>query len=294
MRVLFVFDSGSNCLFLRRMLDLQFSYTLVRLPQYINFNQDDFDVLIYQTFPDETHPFKFNAEIVRQGDDKFSKFKGVKVLMDSFDDGDRDAFSRMGYVSRILPRIKSVPSWSFLKEFNTVFDIPPYFGIDTIQDIEDGKRDVVLHYAPTLDVGIYSHDIRKKILSILQREFNGEVNLTRIPRRSYPNFLKQVQISVTAPGFGPCSNTFWTAMQYRVLSVAEEMVDQYKMLPRVNLTSGEDYVSFNVDTLADKLRYLIKNPDECDRIRKSGYQKIKEGYDVGTSAKDFHLWLANL
>jgi hypothetical protein len=294
MKILFVYDSGSNCLFLRRMLDLHFSYTMVRLPEYANFNQDEFDVLIYQTFPDESHPFKFNAKAVKQGDEKFSEFKGVKVLMDSFDDGDRDAFSRMGDTSKILPRIKSVPSWSFLKEFKTVFDIPPYFGIDSIPDMEDGKRDVVLHYAPTLDVGIYSHDIRKKILNILQREFNGEVNFTRVPRRSYPNFLKRVQMSITGPGFGPCSNTFWTAMQYRALSVAEESVDRYKMLPRVSLIPDEDYVSFSLDTLVDKVRHLISHPDECEKIRKSGHQKIKEGYNVETSANDFRLWLDNL
>ncbi len=160
--------------------------------------------------------------------------------------------------------------------------------------MEDGKRDIVLHYAPTIDVGIYHHKLRGEILNILQGKFNGEVNLTRIPRRSYPDFLKRVQISVTAPGFGPCSNTFWTAMQYGVLSMAEESVDRYKMLPRVNLTPDEDYVSFSLDTLVDKVRHLISHPDECEKIRKSGYQKIKEGYNVEQSAKDFQLWLKNL
>ena len=299
MKVLFVYDSGSNCNYLGRMLDLQakifkdFSYSFVRLPHYNSFNQDGFDILIYQTFPDETHPFKFNAEMVRQSDEKFWKFKGIKVLMDSFDNGERDAFLRMGDASRTLPRIKTVPSWNFLKEFNVIFSVPPYLGMDTIEDMEDGKRDVVLHYAPTLDVGIYSHDIRKRIMGILIMEFNKECNFIRIPRKSYVNFLKRTQMSITGPGFGPCSNTFWTSMQYGTLSVAEESVDRYEMLPRIGLIPEEDYVSFHLDTLVDKLRYLIGHPDECDRIRKSGHQKIKEGYNIEQSAKDFHRVLEN-
>lgn len=300
MKVLFVFDSGSNCLCLRRILDLQteifkdFSYTLVRLPQYIDyeFDQNTFDILIYQTFPDENHPFKFNTKLIKEGDDKFLKFKGNKILMDSFDDGNRDAFSRME--GKDLPRIKCVPSWSFLKEFNVIFDIPPYFGIDSIPDMEDGKRDIILHYAPTIDAGVYHHEIRGKILDILRKEFNREVNFTRIPRKSYPDFLKRTQMSITGPGFGPCSNTFWTAMQYGTLSVVEETVDKYKMLPRVKVTPGEDYISFSLDTLVDKLRYLIGHPDECDRIRQSGYRKIKEGYNLVESAKEFHQVLENL
>lgn len=300
MKVLFAYDSGSNCNYLGRMLELQttmfkdFSYTFIRSPHYLRFNQDNFDILIYQTFPDENHPFKFNGELVKQLDEKFWEFKGIKVLMDSFDNGEKDGFSRMGDASVTLPRIKAVPTWSFLKEFNVIFSVPPYLGMDSIENMEDGKRDVILHYAPTLDVGIYSHDIRKRIMGILIMEFNGECNFTRIPRKSYVNFLKRTQMSVTGPGFGPCSNTFWTSMQYGTLSIAEESVDRYKLLPRVGLIPGEDYVSFSLDTLVDKLRYLLSHPDECDQIRKSGHKKIKEGYNIESRARDFHQVLESL
>jgi len=300
MKVLFVYDSGSNCIYLRRMLDLQvemfkdFSYTLVRLPQYIHFNQDDFDILIYQTFPDETHPFKFDIEMVKKADDRFLAFKGKRILMDSFDNGSRDAFSRFKDLSKEYPRIKTVPSWSMLENFNIIFSVPPYFGADTIEPVKDSSRDIMAHFAPTLDVGIYSHDIRKGILDILRNNFNGECNLTRIPRRSYPDFLRRVQISITGPAFGPCSNTFWTAMQYGALSMAEETVDDYKLLSKVDLIQGEDYVSFSLNFLVNKLRYLFKNPHECERIRKSGQRKFQEGYNLPQSARDFHQVLESL
>lgn len=300
MKVIFAYDSGSNCNYIGRMLDLQtsifkdFSYSFVRFPHYIHFNQDGYDILIYQTFPDENHPFKFNAEMVKKSDEKFWEFKGIKVLMDSFDDGEKDAFSRMGNESMMLPRIKTVPSWSFLKEFNVIFSVPPYLGMDSIEDMVDGKRDVILHYAPTINIGTFSHKIRVNILDILRREFSKECSFTRIPRKNYVNFLKRTQKSVTGPGFGPCSNTFWTAMQYGTLSIAEESVDRYKMLSNIDLIQGEDYVSFSLDTLSDKLRYLLGNLDECDRIRKSGHRKIKEGYNIESRARDLHQVLENL
>ena len=299
MKLLFAYNSGSNCNYLGRMLDLQalmfkdFSYSFIRSSQYERFDQDNFDILIYQTFPDENHTFKFNTELVKQRDEKFLEFKGVKILMDSFDDGAKDAFSRMGDASKTLPRIKSVPSWSFLKEFNIIYSVPPYLGSDLIPDMEDGERDVVLHYAPTIDTGNYSHKVRGEIMEVLCRDFK-EGNYMRISRKSYPDFLKRVQMSVTGPGFGPCSNTFWTAMQYGTLSIAEETVDQYKVLPRADIIPGKDYVSFNLETLIDKLRYLLKNPDECDQIRKSGHEKIKEGYNIEKSAREFYAILGNL
>jgi len=83
-------------------------------------------------------------------------------------------------------------------------------------------------------------------------------------------------------------------MQYGTLSIAEETVDRYKMLPGVDLIPGEDYISFSLNTLADKLRYLMDNLDECNRIRKSGHRKIKEGYNIESRAKDLHQVLGNL
>ena len=71
MKVIFAYDSGSNCNYLVRMLDLQiklfsdFSYSFIRFPHYARFNQDGYDILIYQTFPAEDHSFKFNASMIK-------------------------------------------------------------------------------------------------------------------------------------------------------------------------------------------------------------------------------------
>jgi len=298
MKVLYVYDKGSNIRYLHNMLELQnkmfkdFSYIFVRLPEYITFDQNNFDLLIYQTFPDPSHPTKFTPELAKQGDEKFWEFKGIKVLQDSYDNGELDAFSRMGETAEKLPRIKSTPGFSYLKKFNVIYDIPPWVGSGIARNI-NRERDILVHCAFAVK-DYYGHRIRHRIMDILHNEFSKEVDFIKVNSRKYLRHLERTQISITAPGFGPCSNTFWYALRTATLSVAEQTVDRYKLLPRVDLIPDEDYVSFSVDTLADKLRYLLKNPDECERIRRSGYKKFMEGYNFERSTKDFHTVLENL
>jgi hypothetical protein len=297
MKVLYVYDSGSNRIYLEKVLRYQthifkdFSCNFCHITDYLNVNQDEFDILIYQTFPDENHPFKFHKERVLPGDEKFWKFKGVKILMDSFGWGDRDGFARFGEEGMRLPRVKHLPSYSFLKEANVILACPVYVG-DITGGMPDGKRDVSVHCA--FHTGIFSHKIRENIIEILHGGFDGAVNFDRIPRSQYLDFLKRTWISVNAPGDGPCSDTFYYAMKCGALTFAEETIDRYQLIPQGTLAEGEHYVSFSLDTLTDKLKYLLDNPDKCDRIRRSGYEKLKEGYDLEKTAKDFHQVLENL
>jgi hypothetical protein len=297
MKVLVVYWRGSNCTYLLRTIGIQLkmfknlSYRIIDPCQYFDINQDDFDILIYNTFPDERHPFKFDRQLVEKTDEKFWKFKGVKILMDSFGWGDRDGFERMGERGLKLPRIKHLPSYSFMEKANVIMTCPVYVG-DVIEDIPSGDRDVKVHCAFHLNG--YPHNIRNKIMDVLRRNFSDVVNFNRIPSREYINFLKRTQISVNAPGDGPCSDTFYYAIKCGVLTLAEETIDTHKLLPRDTLTEGRDYVSFSIDSLTDKLGYLIKNPDECKQIRESGHKKLREGYNIEKSAVDLYSTLKNL
>ena len=76
--------------------------------------------------------------------------------------------------------------------------------------------------------------------------------------------------------------------------MAEETVDGYKLLSKVDFIEGEDYVSFSLKSLVDKLRYLFKNPSERKRISKSGQRKFQEGYNIPQSAREFHAVLESL
>ncbi len=268
-----------------------FSFVTVNPTEYLAIDQDSFDILIYNTFPDENHSFKFDKELVRRMDEKFWDFKGVKVLADSFGWGDKDGFERMGEEGLKLPRVKHLPSFSFLKKSNVILSCPVYVG-DVIEDMPDGERDVIVHCA--FHLRGYPHNIRPRIMDVLRRDFSNVTNFDRISRRQYLDFLRRTLISVNAPGDGPCSDTFYYAIKSGALTFAEETMDNHKLLPKDTLIEGEHYVSFSLDTLSEKLRYLLDNPKECDRIRKSGHEKLKEGYDLEKTSKDFHLVLENL
>ena len=82
MRLLYVYDRGMNCFYwdvmLVKMVEMypDFYYQTVNLRDYPTFDHSGFDVLVYQTFPDETHPYKFDEVAVSKGDAKFLSFTG--------------------------------------------------------------------------------------------------------------------------------------------------------------------------------------------------------------------------
>jgi spore maturation protein CgeB len=62
----------------------------------------------------------------------------------------------------------------------------------------------------------------------------------------------------------------------------------------VHLVEGEDYVSFNLDNLSEKLDYLMNNREEVDRIRFNGQKKFIESYDFNLSAETLAKYIETL
>ena len=83
-------------------------------------------------------------------------------------------------------------------------------------------------------------------------------------------------------------------MRYGTLSMAEESIDKYKLLPNVDLIPGEDYVSFGLDTLVGTLKNLLEDRVRCDQVRKSGYRKLREGYNLNRAARELNQVLSSL
>ena len=298
MKVLYHYDKGCNYRYLQKVLQRcqemfsDFTFTLVRPSQYLEIDQNQFDILIYQTFPDEHHSFKFDAEMISRTDNKFSEFKGIKVLHDSHDNGELDAFSRMNNGASKLPRIKSMSSFSYLDRFNVILNTPPVFLGDTIADLDDRKRDVPLHCC--FSMGHYPHRLREDIWEILKKDFSHVCNFKRIPMKGYREFLRGTQMSVSAPGTGACSNGFYSMILCGTLAVHEKTLNNHQLLPFGTLMSGQDYVSFSIKTLKDTLNWLLKDPVSRDRIRMSGYRKLKEGHDIRRATVEFHKRLSEL
>ena len=92
--------------------------TLDEFPGY----DKPYDVLIYNTYPDESRKYKFRKELTYRCDEKFKQFTGLKMLLDNHDNGDKDGFQRLN--DHTTPRIKANPDYRIMKEMNVVLSVP--------------------------------------------------------------------------------------------------------------------------------------------------------------------------
>ena len=51
-------------------------------------------------------------------------------------------------------------------------------------------------------------------------------------------------------------------------------INQCELLPTLKLVENEDFISFNLDNLKDKLDYIINNSDLIKKIRQNGHNKF--------------------
>jgi hypothetical protein len=130
MKVLYALDKGSNCWYMNEVLTHlrnmgTIDYTSIKLISYIkpDFDQSKFDVLVYQTYPDESVKGKFNKALIELSDELFLEFEGKKFLLDSFDDCNKNGYKRF---PDSYPRIKVCATKSYKKKYNTVFALPAF------------------------------------------------------------------------------------------------------------------------------------------------------------------------
>lgn len=119
MKVLYVYDRGFHIKKLEPFLELvdakQVNIKDVRLTDV-----NDIDVLIYQTFPGEDNPKKFNADIIEVTDGLFKGFSGLKLLFDAHEDGNADGYSRFFDLEPYPPIIKLFMGDDYINADNVV------------------------------------------------------------------------------------------------------------------------------------------------------------------------------
>lgn len=292
--LLYLYHAGANCQYFETMLRSlegrgNFSYDIIRPAQISDTDMRKYNVLVYQTFPDNTHPGKYNPDVIARLDEVFIHFDGFKILLDSFDMGNSNGFERFG---REWPRIKHVPSYNYIRDFDVISilcttgwqqkkynEIPPEI-----------IRVVSIHCAFT--VGVYPHKIRESIMEKLKSiQFSHYVNFERIPTIEYNEFLRKVQISVVSTGFGETSGNAYPTLQSGALLFVHEKIREVKLLPFVDLVDGEDYVSFNLENFVEKLNWALMNAKERRKIQMSGQKKFFEGFDPERSSREFLKYL---
>ncbi len=243
----------------------------VSIDNYYAFDDSEYDCLIYNSFADEGHTLKFNKGIVYSADEKYYKFKGKKLLLDSHDDGTLDSYSRFN--DKVQPRIKYTPGYEYAKEFNIVAEIP--IKVRWVHVWNGEEKTIPLVYGGNKRG--FLHSVRVEVLNKL-KSFNPHIMWYR-SMNDYGRILRVAKISVATPGWGPIGSAHNEALSAAAVLFAYESVKKVKILPFAELEDGQNYVSFDLDNIEDKLSWLLANEDEIKRIRLNGRKTFDAGYD---------------
>ncbi len=294
------------CFYLLKKTPL-LSYTEVAINEYLNIDQTIYDVVIYATFPDE-NALQFNKvrAIIPQTDEKFLSFKGVKLLFDTHSHGNLDGFPRFNNIS--LPRIKTAPWKQSIEKFNVIFKTthpigffprsPAYryvglfpFAAKNINKNVDISYRVILN-----EVDNYRSKIRREILKILEPYAKSHSLDTqyKLKDMNYQNYLSQVLISVCPPGHGPGTFRHLETLNAKSLMFSHDSINDIQLLPHADLIEGEDYISFNLENLTNKLDWLLANRKQIQLIAERGHKKFQIGYSVPRSTIRLYKMLREL
>lgn len=251
--------------------------TRVFLDDYPAFDDSGYDFLIYNTFADESNPLKFNREVSLRGDEKFMKFPGKKLLLDSHDDGTLDGFSRLN--DHITPRIKYTPGYDFMKQYSVVMAVP--IKVRWFHKFRGETKVIQLIY--TGEKKNFPHTIRMEVNERL-KPFHAFTAWTRSPLEHGVN-LRMSKISVACPGWGPIGSAHCEALAAKAVLFAYKSVKEVKLLPFAELEDNFNYVPFAMENLEEKLSILLKDEAAINFIAENGYQTFKEGYDPPRTAR---------
>jgi len=251
------------------------------LNEYLATDQNGYDVLIYNTFPDETHPIKFDKELTKKCDEKFNSFIGMKILLDTYDNGTRDGFARFNDL--LFPRIKANPSYEMIEKMNLVISIPYIVYSVYCRPREDRSYSIVCAMR-TKNMPFVRQNTFDKI-----KRFNP-IN-ERLKISQHAKRLCRTLINIVPTGNGDSSLSHIDTLAAGALLLAEENIANIKILPYADLKDGENFVSYNLDNICDKLDYLLNDRKKVDEIRMAGLKTFKTGYDITRNASQLLEWL---
>lgn len=288
------YSSGYFLHILDEIKALGVSTRAITLEEYLSTDRLAYDVLIYNSFPDETHPWKFDKKLVEKCDKKFSDFKGTKILLDTHDNGTRDGFARFN--DFLAPRIKVNPSYEMIKKMNIIMTIP--FVTYSVYRKPSKERPFKIVCAMRTDLPdmpnmphlAYVRNVRQLTSEKIKR-FNPDNRW--LPLKEHAARLCQTLINVVSNGTVYSVRSYTDTLAAGALMMAEESIKNIKILPFADLEEGVDYVSYNLDNVCEKLDRLLANPELTNKIRMSGLNKFTTGYDYVRSARQLLQWLEN-
>lgn len=288
------YSSGYFLHILDEIKALGVSARAITLEEYLATDRIAYDVLIYNSFPDETHPWKFDKKLVEECDKKFSDFQGTKILLDTHDNGTMDGFARFN--DFLAPRIKVNPSYEMIKKMNIIMTIPFVTYSVYRKPREERPFKIVcamrtdLPDMPNMPHLAYVRNVRQLTSEKIKR-FNPDNRW--LPLKEHAARLCQTLINVVSNGTVYSVRSYTDTLAAGALMMAEESIKNIKILPFADLEEGVDYVSYNLDNVCEKLNLLLASPELTNKIRMSGLNKFTTGYDYARSARQLLQWLEN-
>lgn len=111
---------------------------------------------------------------------------------------------------------------------------------------------------------------------------------------NYPEDLKDFLCEINVPGWGKvCFRHLDTLSNGCLLFAYEDIKDTF-VLPNIKLIENEDYISYNITNLEEKINYIINNYEKINKIRNNGYNKFKNAYNYGNISKILYENILNL
>ena len=262
------------------VIDKSITTKLIYLGEYLFIDQNEYDVLIYNTFPDETH-WKFDRELTSKCDEKFYAFKGLRILLDTHDNGSKDGFARFNEPQ--FPRIKTNPSYDVIDKMNLVLIIP-YFVSPSYCNPQKERTNRIVCALNTKGMPFVRGHTYERI-----EQFDPDNKW--LPLRKHARRLCQTLINVVPTGTGDSSKSHTATLAAGALLMAEENIKDIKILPYADLRESRHFVSFDLDNICDKLDYLLSHRERLDFIREKGLNAFKTGYDCNRNAKQLLEWI---
>lgn len=283
LKLLCVFDRSCNIHYLSEMLAYQkawglVQYKVVDLKEYLREEEQDYDLLIYQTWSCE-------EDYAPLADQKFIKSKLHKVFFDAHASGSFDTYYRFNAPN--IPRIKNAPHRQFLKDFNVISKTS--HPVEILKDAEK-VRNVDISYC----VGLQTHEVRPKIYEkVMPYQSRYRVDLKN-NQHNYISYLRRVRISVNAPGYGEGTFRHLYTLNAKSLLFAHDSIEPIHLLPFNELIPDQDYISFDLENFDEKLEWCLSHPKEIEEIANQGYESFIKGYDIKRSARELYPHLAQI
>tara|TARA_Y100000389_G_scaffold90956_1_gene87560 strand:- start:13245 stop:14369 length:1125 start_codon:yes stop_codon:yes gene_type:complete len=203
-----------------------------------------------------------------------------------------------------IPRIKNTTCLEYKNKFNVIFNT--ISGLSKRQDYKtdmksleiNANTSIKFHFSCSLKHNIYRTKIYENLQNINKK--NNMIHLEKLDK--YPDSLRDVMCEIVVPGWGICTYRMYDALYKGCLLLLYENndnidktiiysmdeccnINQCEFFPISKLVENQDFISFNLTNLEEKLDFINNNSETINKIRQNGHIKFIENVNFNELSK---------